>query len=393
MGYQQNPYGMPTPADSAAGGGWPSGPHAGWPGYGAPQPTGGWGASGDPAMAAHGQAMDGMRGMNAFMPVSSQMNMNMGMGMGMGGYGLAQGVGGTEQDPALAAAAGGGADGGGYGSMPGSHMARMYNYRTNSWEMLGGSNGVERGGYGDGASQQQQAPPTQQQQQPAGPGPEMMAGHMDPSLTTPGYMPVGDMSQFNMPPQMHHHHAHHHAQLHQYPQDASGDVAILRREHALEQFRSVKARSNDAGDFLLAAFKALKAYSDSKICMRQTLLGLVVKQPWLDCILRGTKIYELRANACTRRGPVAIMDPDSRHIMGVADIVDVHGPFSLNDLSTEQMIRRYARAICTPGGSRARRCLRSCLWGAGTTCRWTTCASASPRCAAATRGSSAARGG
>jgi hypothetical protein len=58
---------------------------------------------------------------------------------------------------------------------------------------------------------------------------------------------------------------------------------------------------------------------------------LVLKEP-LDKILAGTKIWEIRGSATERRGPIALIESKSGHVVGTCDVVDVEGPLSLAEL-------------------------------------------------------------
>lgn len=59
--------------------------------------------------------------------------------------------------------------------------------------------------------------------------------------------------------------------------------------------------------------------------------GLVIKQPWLDMILRGEKTWEMRSQPCRHRGPVALIEKGSGMVMGVAEIVHDLPPQSRSD--------------------------------------------------------------
>lgn len=60
--------------------------------------------------------------------------------------------------------------------------------------------------------------------------------------------------------------------------------------------------------------------------MTSSLTGLVIREPWIDMILAGRKIWELRSNATTRRGRIALIRKGSGRIEGVASLVDVLDP-------------------------------------------------------------------
>jgi hypothetical protein len=58
---------------------------------------------------------------------------------------------------------------------------------------------------------------------------------------------------------------------------------------------------------------------------------LILKEP-LDKILAGTKTWEIRGKATARRGPIALIESKSGHVVGTCDLVDVVGPLTLADL-------------------------------------------------------------
>jgi hypothetical protein len=67
--------------------------------------------------------------------------------------------------------------------------------------------------------------------------------------------------------------------------------------------------------------------------------GLLIRKDPLDCILAGTKTWEIRGNATKRRGPIALIESSSGQVVGVCDVVAVVGPLSLAEL------RRNARRV------------------------------------------------
>lgn len=58
---------------------------------------------------------------------------------------------------------------------------------------------------------------------------------------------------------------------------------------------------------------------------------LILKEP-LDKILAGTKTWEIRGKATARRGPIALIESKSGHVVGTCDVVDVVGPLTLAEL-------------------------------------------------------------
>jgi hypothetical protein len=60
--------------------------------------------------------------------------------------------------------------------------------------------------------------------------------------------------------------------------------------------------------------------------------GLLILKDPLDKILAGTKTWEIRGRATARRGPIALIESKSGHVVGTCDVVDVVGPLTLTEL-------------------------------------------------------------
>jgi len=56
--------------------------------------------------------------------------------------------------------------------------------------------------------------------------------------------------------------------------------------------------------------------------------GLIIKSPYIEKILDGSKIWEMRSKATQIRGPIALIKQGSGQIVGVASLIDVKGPLS-----------------------------------------------------------------
>lgn len=54
--------------------------------------------------------------------------------------------------------------------------------------------------------------------------------------------------------------------------------------------------------------------------------GLVIRQPWVDHILRGEKRWELRSRSTTIRGPIALIQSGTGLVVGTAFLEGVIGP-------------------------------------------------------------------
>lgn len=59
--------------------------------------------------------------------------------------------------------------------------------------------------------------------------------------------------------------------------------------------------------------------------------GLIIKSPYIEKILSGAKTWEMRSSATQVRGPIALIKKGSGQVVGVANLVDVKGPLSLQD--------------------------------------------------------------
>ncbi|PSR23395.1 MAG: hypothetical protein C7B45_03535 [Sulfobacillus acidophilus] len=50
--------------------------------------------------------------------------------------------------------------------------------------------------------------------------------------------------------------------------------------------------------------------------------GLIIRQPWIDLILNGRKRWEIRGQATTMRGRIALIQSGSGLVVGTVDLVD-----------------------------------------------------------------------
>lgn len=60
--------------------------------------------------------------------------------------------------------------------------------------------------------------------------------------------------------------------------------------------------------------------------------GLLIRKEPLDNILSGTKTWEIRGKSTARRGPIALIESKSGHVVGTCEVVDVVGPLTLAEL-------------------------------------------------------------
>ena len=63
------------------------------------------------------------------------------------------------------------------------------------------------------------------------------------------------------------------------------------------------------------------------------LSGLLIRSPYVDWILAGSKTWEIRGSSTAKRGRIALIQSGSGTVIGVADLVGVAGPLTLRDLA------------------------------------------------------------
>ena len=61
-------------------------------------------------------------------------------------------------------------------------------------------------------------------------------------------------------------------------------------------------------------------------------LGLLIRSPWIDLILKGKKTWELRSRKTSVRGTIALIRVGSGQILGICKLVGVAGPLEFDDL-------------------------------------------------------------
>ncbi len=60
--------------------------------------------------------------------------------------------------------------------------------------------------------------------------------------------------------------------------------------------------------------------------------GLIIKGEWLDRIFDGGKTWEIRGRNTNKRGPIALIQSGTGHVFGTAELVDVVGPLSKEEM-------------------------------------------------------------
>ena len=61
--------------------------------------------------------------------------------------------------------------------------------------------------------------------------------------------------------------------------------------------------------------------------------GLLIRAPWIDKILDGSKTWEIRGSHTYKEGRIALIESGTGTIVGVAELSGVVGPLSLKELS------------------------------------------------------------
>jgi hypothetical protein len=62
------------------------------------------------------------------------------------------------------------------------------------------------------------------------------------------------------------------------------------------------------------------------------LNGLLIRAPWINLILEGSKTWEIRGTRTGKRGRIALIQSGTGTVIGVAELVDALGPLTLSDL-------------------------------------------------------------
>ena len=75
---------------------------------------------------------------------------------------------------------------------------------------------------------------------------------------------------------------------------------------------------------------------------KSEMRGLVIRKPYVDWILAGTKTWEIRGSATRIRGRIALIAGGTGTVVGTCELIDVRGPLSIADL------RANARKLNTP---------------------------------------------
>ena len=71
--------------------------------------------------------------------------------------------------------------------------------------------------------------------------------------------------------------------------------------------------------------------------------GLIIREPYASMIVNGKKKWEIRTRKTSKRGEIYIIT--NGKIIGKAKIIDVKGPFTVNDLAKHENKHQVNREI------------------------------------------------
>lgn len=70
------------------------------------------------------------------------------------------------------------------------------------------------------------------------------------------------------------------------------------------------------------------------------LSALLIRSPYIDQILAGSKTWEMRSTATRKHGRIALIQSGTEPVVGAADLVDVVGPLTLKEYVANAAARR-----------------------------------------------------
>ena len=59
-----------------------------------------------------------------------------------------------------------------------------------------------------------------------------------------------------------------------------------------------------------------------KICYNKDMKALIIKKPWIDYILNGSKVWEIRGSKTNIRGQIELIQSGSGLVVGSCEIID-----------------------------------------------------------------------
>ena len=68
--------------------------------------------------------------------------------------------------------------------------------------------------------------------------------------------------------------------------------------------------------------------------------AIIIREPWISLILNGFKTWEMRNIATHYRGPVGLIRAGSGLVVGAANLIATHGPFSAQELMATRRLHQ-----------------------------------------------------
>lgn len=75
--------------------------------------------------------------------------------------------------------------------------------------------------------------------------------------------------------------------------------------------------------------------------------GLIIKEPYIDLILNGKKVWEIRGSNTKIRGKVALIKSGTGYIYGTVEVVDSIGPLKLKEFKHNARKLNYKKEELT----------------------------------------------
>ena len=129
--------------------------------------------------------------------------------------------------------------------------------------------------------------------------------------------------------------------------DADGDIARARRavssRRAKRRKRPVSTPTPETSNAISATAPGVQEDGENNAWTPGLSDGgpgithalQIMKEP-IEQILAGTKTWEIRGTPTSRRGPIALIQSKTGHVVGTCELVDVVGPLSLKELQANE---------------------------------------------------------
>jgi len=96
-----------------------------------------------------------------------------------------------------------------------------------------------------------------------------------------------------------------------------------------------KDKSNQLIGTSQPALKRISKVNHIQLCSDLPAKALIIDTPWIDLILSGEKVWEMRSRSCSIRGRIGLIRKGSGQIVGTADLESCLGPFSEAELKQQ----------------------------------------------------------